>query len=69
MTIIRTAALIVALASLAACATTPTSEVPTDRFIENTLQQYGIGPAGRVSQPDAVVVDETPEEEDQPAVS
>lgn len=55
---------VVMMGALGACTTTGGSGdlVPTDMFIENTLQQYGVGPAGRTSQPDAVVVDEDGED-------
>lgn len=70
MTVRNAAATAAVLAVLAGCTTTPTTDVPTDRFVESTLSQYGIGPTGRVASPQAVIPDETPDdEEDQPSAA
>lgn len=60
MTVRYATAIVCSAVFLAGCSTGPRSEVPTDLFMENTMAQYGIGPGGRVAQPQAVVLDEEP---------
>lgn len=53
----KTALIVLALGLTSGCASTQAGRVGTDAFIDSTLRQYGIGPNGRVGQPDAVVAD------------
>lgn len=56
---------------LSGCATVSQQQptTPTDIFIENTMKQYGVGPNGRINNPDAVVVDPNPVVDEEELIS